>query len=477
MSIAGCECGGDDDAEVDSGAGSDSGVDPGRDASARSDAGDRDSAIPDGPTITVNPTEVDDILYNPGMGFADFHFGWGNPPPANEHPPSTVAYFRWTWAEVEPAQGAYDFDMVDAVIEEARTKGETLAFRMMTVFASSTPQWLLDLGVASVAVDDGTFPDHNDPQFLEHHERLLAAFGERYDGSPDIDHVDIGTVGCWAEWNTACCSGVEATCEAYYPTEENQTTIIDWYFEHFPGTPLVMLVGGPVEYAVSRGAGWRGDCFGDYGMFGAGWNHMDDLYEPTAQDPVSGAAWQTAPVQFEVCGVMQDWRDMGFDIDLILQKGLDWHVSVLNAKSSPVPADWWPAVDAFLARMGYRFVLEEMTHTATAGPGESLLLSSRWANRGVAPIYHPWPLAYRLRSASDEVVAQWASPADLEGWLPGSHEVQDVVDLPGDVPTGTYSLDLGILSEDGSRANVQLAIEGIRGDGWYAISQVSIATE
>ena len=32
-------------------------------------------------TVTVRPTEIDDILYNPGMGFAGFHFGIGNPPP------------------------------------------------------------------------------------------------------------------------------------------------------------------------------------------------------------------------------------------------------------------------------------------------------------------------------------------------------------------------------------------------------------
>ena len=60
-------------------------------------------------------------------------------------------------------------------------------------------------------------------------------------------------------------------------------------------------------------------------MFGPGWNHMVDVYEPAAQDPVIGNAWKTAPVQFEVCGVMQDWYDRGFDIDLILRKGLEWH--------------------------------------------------------------------------------------------------------------------------------------------------------
>src|SRR5262245_52783929 len=224
-----------------------------------------------GRTVTVRPAEIDDILYNPGMGFADFHFGIGEPLPPSQHPRSTVAYVRWYWADLEPAEGQYDFRRVDDVIEQARAMGETLAFRIMTV--PKTPHWLLEKGVASV---NDIFPDFNNHIFLDYHEKLIRAFGSRYAGSAAIDHVDIGSVGCWGEWNTACCQVVEAFCKRHYPTEANQIAITDWYFRYFPETPLVMLVGGPLKYAVSRGAGWRGDCFGDYGMFGPGWNHMED---------------------------------------------------------------------------------------------------------------------------------------------------------------------------------------------------------
>ena len=102
-----------------------------------------------------------------------------------------------------------------------------------------------------------------------------------------------------------------------------------------------------------------------------------------------------APVQFEVCGIMQNWYDRGFDIDRILQKALDWHMTLLNAKSSPVPAAWRPKVDGFLKRIGYRFVLRELENTSESYPGGSLIVRSQWENKGVAPIYHPWPLGYR----------------------------------------------------------------------------------
>lgn len=210
----------------------------------------------------------------------------------------------------------------------------------MSVYKGSTPRWLLDKGVDSVKIGGDIFPDHNNPLFLMHHERLVKAFGYRYAGQPEIDHVDIGSVGCWGEWNTACCGKAKDTCKKFFPIEGNQHLITDWYFLYFSGTPLVMPVGGLVEYAASKGAGWRGDCFGDFGMFSPTWNHMDDVYTRTVRNPIVGDTWKVAPIQFEVCGVMQDWYDRGFDIDRILQKGLEWHVSVLNAKSSPVPAPW-----------------------------------------------------------------------------------------------------------------------------------------
>ena len=428
------------------------------------------------PTVTVTPREIKDVLYNPGMGLADFHFGFEHPPSMDQHPRQTVAYFRWSWADLEPEEGRYAFDFVDRIIALAKARGETLAFRIMTEYKAGSPEWLFQKGVDSLKVGGGVFPDYNNPTFLLYHEKLIAALGERYAGSPDIDHVDIGSVGCWGEWNMACCQGVEAQCRQYLPVEANQIKVTDWYLKYLSGTPLVMLHGGPLKYAVSRGAGWRGDCFGDYGYFSPTWNHMEHAYTPVLEDPVIESAWKHAPVQFEVCGVMQDWYEKGFDIDRILNKGLEWHVSVLNAKSSPIPTEWRPRIDEFLTKIGYRFVLRQMTHATEVRPGRELSLRSQWENLGVAPIYHDWPLAYRLRSARDHIIiAQWVSTAHLGRWLPGvQHEVEDAMTLPEDISDGSYVLDVAILDQEGHAPFVDLAIEGKSQDGWYPISTVMI---
>jgi hypothetical protein len=366
---------------------------------------------------------------------------------------------------------------VDEVIAQAKEKGETLAFRIVAEFESGTPRWLLDKGIASVKESDGVFPDYNNPIFLDYHERLIRAFGERYGGSPDIDHVDIGSVGCWGEWNVACCvDDVRATCQAYYPTEPHQVAITDSYFKYFAGTPLVMLHNGQLRYAASRGAGWRGDCYGDYGYFSPTWNHMEHAYAPALENPIVADAWKRGPVQLEVCGYIQDWYDKQFDLDRILQKGLEWHVSVLNGKSNPVPAAWRKRFEEFQKRIGYRFVLRQMTHPSRVVRGSRLSVRTQWENVGVAPIYHEWPLAYRLRSESGAISGPWLSSAQLRKWLPDMlHETSDVIELPAGVEPGSYALDVAILDQEQRQAHVELAIEGKLHDRWYAVSHVTIS--
>jgi hypothetical protein len=201
---------------------------------------------------------------------------------------------------------------------------------------------------------------------------------------------------------------------------------------------------------------------------------MDDMYQPASEDPVIGNAWKSAPVQFEACGVMQDWYEAGYDIDRILAKGLEWHMSVFNGKSSPVPAAWRAKVDEWQKRLGYRLVLASLTHSAKVAPGGSLALHAQWENRGVAPAYHPWPVAFRLRATDDKVAAKWESAADVRAFLPGSRVIEEDLAVPTGVAPATYSLDVAILSEGGAAAHVRLAIAGARTDLWYPISTVTV---
>ncbi len=342
--------------------------------------------------VVVTPEEIDDVLVNPGMGWTTFHrFNSDHTP--EEYPRSSIAYFRWYWDVLEPEEGKYNFEVVDETIEKARENGQKLAFRIMTCNGTpKAPQWYRDLGAPGMAFNDGKSwqPDYTAPIYLEKQAQMIAAFGERYDGHPDIDHVDIGSMGRWGEWHTSG-TGMET------PPLEVQKQIIDMYLEAFKETPLVMLIAqaDALAYAVEHGTGWRADCLGDMGGFSKTWCHMDWYPQQLATADVEDA-WKTARVVFETCWTMQHWHDQGWDVEEIFRRALAMHPSVVNNKSSAVPEDWWPQVNEFSKKMGYRLVLKRLEHPASVRPGGELTLKMQWENLGCAPCYDFYPLAVEL---------------------------------------------------------------------------------
>jgi len=180
----------------------------------------------------------------------------------------------------------------------------------------------------------------------------------------------------------------------------------------------------------------------------------------------------------EICWTFPHWYyQFGMSLDLV-QETFDWaldnHASVINGKSTPIPAAYWPIVEDFLKKVGYRLVIDAATHPGTAVAGETILVETTWKNLGVAPPYLPHQVAFRLRDASGAVVVQKVSGADILDWLPGTHAEADTLTLPVGLVPGAYSLDVAILAPDGSGPAIDLAIEGRRPDGWYELSVIQV---
>ena len=479
-------------------------------------------------TITVRPQRTDEVLTNSGMGFAAFHFGWWcNLPPITyppkecakrvrqhwpeRYPNAGTAYFRWHWQEIEPERGRIDFEMIDAAIQSANELGMTLGFRVMTVAEgkSGLPDWLMEgpEGVSGKWIDGGggkTFwPDYRDAKFQREHARLIDALAKRYDGHPAVDHVDIGTAGCWGEWNTACLSGVESIIEVYEPSgrkerreiEAAYRRLIDDHLRAFSKTPVIMLGLGADDvelmvHATRGGAGWRVDCWGDWGMWGGSWSHQTKLYPSmleaaTKADPGFADVWKRAPVHLEVCGTMQRWQELGWSasepdgkVSATFRWAEDQHASLLNAKFKPVPETYVGAIDELLKRVGYRFVVDGFNHEKKVRPGSRTTFISHWSNLGVAPIYSPRALTYRLRRGSKQVTL--SSTEDVRTWLPGRAQAEDTVTVPEDLPAGTYDVEVALLDRDGLSPKTKalpplfLGVAGRRPDGWYPLSQIQV---
>jgi hypothetical protein len=451
--------------------------------------------------VTVVPEETDEILANPGMGWETFHRTCKQDKNLPRWIPSTVHYARWGWRELEPRQGEINYAFLDKVLQQTRAAGQTLAFRVMCCSTSPGspyhPAWLKDLGgrIIKTRRNDGPtveVPDLDDPVILKAHLHLIQRLGQRYDGHPDLEHVDLGSVGWWGEWH------MSGAADAKMPTPDTQKKIVDAYLAAFQKTPLLMLIGGGemLKYATAHGTGWRADCLGDMGGFSKTWCHMRMAYPTMIPQANAGDVWKTAPVAWETCWDMRKWVAEGWSLRFIFNYALALHGSQINNKSAPLPDAQHvrPELERFLKRLGYRLVLRELKHPATAQVGGSLPLQMQWQNVGSAPCYRPYRLAYRLASPGGYEKV-FVSNVPVNHWLPGSIElfteeffrqpkdlppgelvaVADAVALPKEMPAGKYVLSVAVVADQLAKPVVRLGIKGRREDGWYPLSSIQLS--
>lgn len=441
--------------------------------------------------VVVRPKEIHDVLVNPDMGITTFQRFNGqepNPPlkwsevgpvtklPAAattpDFPQASVAYCRWYWNVVEPEPGKFNWEIVDLAIEEARAHGQKLAIRLMPYSnEDALPEWYRKSGAKRANKDsdkDGKIwqPDFSDPLFLKFWGELVAEAGLRYDGNPHLTTVDVSSVGYWGEgWSP------------YMPAFSTQKALIDIWLEAFKRTPLLMNFDEPqaLAYGTQQGAGWRLDCWGDMRVSSTNPYFPAEMLEIYPQQIVRTGiqnVWQRSPVSLETCYTVPGWKERGYDLDYIIAQGLRWHVSTVNIKSAPIPAEWKSKFDDFQKTIGYRFILRRLEYSKTVKPGTMMPVHMWWLNSGVAPVYSQYDLAMELRSSRSSAIIR--IPVDVRKWLPGDSVFDDTVYIPQDLDEGTYDLRIAMLDPRTGKPAIRFAIEGRQDDGWYAMGSIMV---
>src|SRR5256885_1588488 len=380
--------------------------------------------------VVIRPKEIHDVLVNPGMGITTFQrfngqqpnapLKWsevgpvtrlGQAPTKPDFPESSISYCRWYWNVLEPEPGKFHWEIVDLALKEARAHGQTLAIRLMPYSNQDPlPAWYRNSGARRVnkpTDKDGKIlqPDFSDPLYLKYWGELVAEAGKRYDGNPYLDSVDISSVGYWGEgWSP------------YMPAFQYQKALIDIWFDAFPTTTLLMNFDEPqaLTYGTARGAGWRLDCLGDLRIKSDNPYFEPEMLDVYPQQVVRSGiqdVWQKRPVSLEVCGTVSEWMRDHFDVSYILEQALRWHVTSVNLKSSPIPAEWNSDFKAFQKKIGYRFLLRRLEYPKTVAAGSMMPVHMWWLNAGVAPAYTNYPLVVQLHSANDSAVMN--VPVDL----------------------------------------------------------------
>ncbi len=452
-------------------------------------------------TIFVHPVETDDVLVNPGIGFMTFQrfngdklnesSGWtegfpieyqnfdGNLENEN-HPMTSIAYFRVYWRFMEPERGKYNWPGLDSALITAHERKQTLMLRIApygTNKQTDVPDWY-----RKIVGDEDNWetrtpvkkwmvnPDN--PIYTKYFGSFIRALGMRYDGHPDLESVDLSIVGAWGEG-----AGSDLL------KKETMESLVNAYTDSFKKTPLIMLLTDAKTNKYGRSqanVGWRVDCLGDLGFWATEqnkWNHMYDYYPEGIINYGMKDAWETAPVSLEICGTFLRWKDReGYskkDVKYIFDQSLKWHISSFNAKSSPVPEEWEDLVNEWLKKMGYRFVLRNFYYPEFVAPNEKLSFQTWWENKGVAPCYKKFILALRLSGKKRTEI--FLTDANINNWLPGDVVFNDAIFVPADMPAGNYDIQIGIVDPQSHLPKVNLAIEGKDADGWYTMGKIKIS--
>jgi hypothetical protein len=114
------------------------------------------------------------------------------------NPDIAIVSIRQEWADVEPAEGKYDWSYFDTEIQRASKAGKAVLLRVATGGAQ-TPAWVVQRSQKFTFVDPNlfhksagkpiTFPVFWDPVFVQKKKDLFAAMGAHFSSNPAVQLV------------------------------------------------------------------------------------------------------------------------------------------------------------------------------------------------------------------------------------------------------------------------------------------------
>jgi hypothetical protein len=373
--------------------------------------------------VTVRPADTGEALVNPGMGWT-LHFysnlieNYGSKlepfDTLDDWPGLSVIYLRVPWSFLEPNEGVFNWSLFDTPAQRWIAKGRQIAIRVScseSWLRYATPRWVQDAGAQGLDFEFGKGPapggplwdpNYLDPVFLDKLDRFLSIMATRYDGSPNVAFIDVGSFGMWGEGHTGFSSRLN---------EEQTLAVvkrhIDLHLRHFKRTLLCISddVAGSstpgrhfpaMDYAISKGVTMRDDSI---------------LVEPAPRSwyhaEMAQEFWPRWPVILEHEHYGSSRQRGAWSGDLLAKAVEDYHASYMSIH-------WWPreelsdsrqTVDQINRRLGYRFQLREASWPSQARLGEPFKVETSWVNAGVAPCYQGGFWTFTLKDAKAGIVS------------------------------------------------------------------------
>lgn len=277
-------------------------------------------------------------------------------------------------------------------------------------------------------------------QVLEH----IAQLGPILHRNADvIAVVQAGFIGAWGEWHSSTqglddaagrAAVLRAVLEAVPPSRMVQVRTPFFKDEVYPGGPVEPDTAFTGE-GLAR-VGHHNDCF-------LASDHDDGTYREPIQrwkDYVI-ADGRFVVVGGETCRPNPPRTDCASAEAELRAKG--W--SYLNGFYHPEVIEAWKrggCYDRIRRNLGYRLALRWARWSEAPVAGGQVEVALRLDNLGYAAMYNPRPV-YLVVDGNDRRVEALLPQADPRRWSPGQpHELHGTVDLPADLPPGSYRLSL-----------------------------------
>ena len=322
------------------------------------------------------------------------------------------------------------------------------------------------------AVPGGDLRDASLARIREHIARLAPTLASNADV---IAYWQAGFIGAWGEWHDST-NGLEAP-DARLAVRDALIAALP------PGRSLQFRQPADLQRwyptpadASTTGAqariGLHNDCFladdTDVGTYPDGEPQRSYIRQLSAITPFGG----------ETCAPPDPARARNSCAD-ILREGAEYHVSYLGEDYyTPTFHDTWAAqgcLGTVRTRLGYRFELTHLAHTASAAPGETIGLRLELVNRGWARLHNARPVQLLLRhEESGQIVRIPLAGVDPRQWTPGQAILIKLrVTLPAGLASGRHALLLALPDEDPRLADdpryaIRPANADQGGQGWDA---------
>ena len=441
----------------------------------------------DAATQTIVPKAMNTVLLNPGKGWVLY----GSPADQNADTLAlaTVGYARFSWADIEPQQGKFRWELIDEMLAAWRKAGKPFAFGVMCANSHgplyTTPKWVFDAGAKyqretispeneyAGTLGDKIVPRYDDPVFLARLKAFIRAMGKQYDGNPNLAFLDIRSYGNWGEGHLYPFGGTPISTDAL---REH----VGMHRDAFKSTLLVLPWGSKdyeqvYDWAVAQGIGLRRD-----GICG------------NSDGRETARCLGRVPAVFEFFGSYEflkqrGWWDgktvdgCGYRLADCVERGCPSYISM---------SQWGNQARTFLAaerslieqlanRMGYHIVITKAEVPRRLRAREPVAVTVTWENQGVAYIHVPCRVALAILDDRSRVLARaWAKGSDPRTWAPGKTVKESLSATFGALPEGARSLRLavGLYTDPKAGADhppaIAIGIEGVTADRWYPLASV-----